>query len=48
MKFDIHPLTSELWYDVEQLFNKHGACEGCWCMSWRVRNEGFKKHGTAL
>lgn len=48
MKFDIHPLTPERWHDVERLFGKHGACEGCWCMYWRVRNKDFKKRSIAV
>lgn len=36
MPFDIRPLTSELWPALEDLFGKKGACNGCWCMYWRI------------
>jgi GNAT superfamily N-acetyltransferase len=32
----IRPLTSDLWPAFEDLFGKHGACNGCWCMYWRI------------
>lgn len=48
MKVDIHPLTPKRWHDVERLFGKHGACEGCWCIHWRVRNKDFKKRSNAV
>ncbi|HEU5141000.1 MAG TPA: GNAT family N-acetyltransferase [Bacillales bacterium] len=47
MKVEIHPLTPDRWHDVEHLFGKHGACEGCWCMHWRLRNKDFHKRGNA-
>jgi len=36
MKLDIRPLTADLWLALEDLFGKHGACNGCWCMYWRI------------
>ena len=33
---EFHPLTPELWSDLEQLFGARGACGGCWCMWWRL------------
>lgn len=36
MKLVIRPLTPELWHAFEDLFGKHGACNGCWCMYWRI------------
>lgn len=30
-----HPLTPELWPDLERLFGPNGAYSGCWCMFWR-------------
>lgn len=30
------PVTPDRWDDLEQLFGENGACEGCWCMYWRV------------
>jgi hypothetical protein len=32
----IRPLTPDLWPALEELFGKNGACNGCWCMYWRV------------
>jgi len=36
MKLVIRPLTPELWPALEDLFGKQGACNGCWCMYWRI------------
>jgi len=36
MKLDIRPLTPDLWPALEDLFGKRGACNGCWCMYWRI------------
>jgi len=35
----IYPLTPDLWPALEDLFGKHGACNGCWCMYWRIGSE---------
>jgi GNAT superfamily N-acetyltransferase len=35
----IRPLTMELWPTLEDLFGKQGACNGCWCMYWRIGRE---------
>jgi GNAT superfamily N-acetyltransferase len=32
----IRPLTPDLWPALEDLFGKNGACNGCWCMYWRI------------
>ncbi len=32
----VRPLTPELWPALEDLFGKHGASNGCWCMHWRI------------
>jgi GNAT superfamily N-acetyltransferase len=32
----IRPLTPDLWPALEDLFGEHGACNGCWCMYWRI------------
>jgi hypothetical protein len=32
----VQPLTPVLWPALEDLFGKHGASNGCWCMYWRV------------
>jgi GNAT superfamily N-acetyltransferase len=36
MALDIRPLTPDLWPAFEELFGKRGACNGCWCMYWRI------------
>lgn len=37
MNVTTRELTSALWPQFERLFGSNGACGGCWCMSWRVR-----------
>jgi len=32
----IRPLTPDLWPALEDLFGPRGACNGCWCMYWRI------------
>jgi GNAT superfamily N-acetyltransferase len=36
MKLAIRPLTPDLWPALEDLFGQNGACNGCWCMYWRI------------
>ncbi len=36
VKLRISPLTPDLWPAIENLFGKKGACNGCWCMYWRI------------
>jgi GNAT superfamily N-acetyltransferase len=36
MKLTIRLLTPDLWPALEDLFGKNGACNGCWCMYWRI------------
>ena len=36
MKLSIRPLTPDLWPVLEDLFGDKGACNGCWCMYWRI------------
>ena len=36
MKLEILPVTSDLWPALEDLFGTRGACNGCWCMYWRI------------
>jgi GNAT superfamily N-acetyltransferase len=36
MHLKIRPLTLDLWPALEDLFGKKGACNGCWCMYWRI------------
>ena len=39
-----HPLTPERWLDLEQLFGKHGANGGCWCMWWKMTSAEFTQN----
>jgi GNAT superfamily N-acetyltransferase len=36
MPLIVRPLTPDLWPALEDLFGKIGACNGCWCMYWRI------------
>ena len=36
MKIVVRPVTPELWPALVDLFGKAGACNGCWCMYWRI------------
>ena len=36
MKLTIRLLTPDLWPALEDLFGENGACNGCWCMYWRI------------
>src|SRR5579863_10512851 len=36
MKLEILPVTEDLWPALEDLFGERGACNGCWCMYWRI------------
>ena len=35
------PLTAERWDDLERLFGAQGACDGCWCMWFRLSGAQF-------
>jgi GNAT superfamily N-acetyltransferase len=39
-----HPLTRKLWRDFELLFGENGACDGCWCMYWKLRGKEFSQN----
>ena len=47
MKLTIRPLTPDLWPALEDLFGKRGACNGCWCMYWRIGSAYRKKSRDA-
>jgi GNAT superfamily N-acetyltransferase len=38
ISLDVLPLTPDLWPALEDLFGEKGACNGCWCMYWRIGN----------
>ncbi len=42
-KLSVRPLTSDLWPALEDLFGKNGACNGCWCMYWRIGTAYYKR-----
>lgn len=42
-ELEFHPLIPERWKDLEILFGKTGACDGCWCMWWRLKRSQFEK-----
>jgi GNAT superfamily N-acetyltransferase len=37
------PLTEQNWPDFEKLFGPKGACGGCWCMWWRLKQSEFDR-----
>jgi GNAT superfamily N-acetyltransferase len=43
MNLQIRPLTPDLWPALEDLFGEKGACNGCWCMYWRIGNAYRKR-----
>ena len=36
MALRVHPLTPSRWPALVDLFGVKGACNGCWCMYWRI------------
>jgi GNAT superfamily N-acetyltransferase len=36
LELRIEPLTPDRWPALEDLFGERGACNGCWCMYWRI------------
>ena len=42
LKTTFKALTIDSWNDFERLFGERGACGGCWCMYWRLRNKDFE------
>jgi GNAT superfamily N-acetyltransferase len=47
MKLRIESLTPKLWPAFEDLFGKKGACNGCWCMNWRIGREYCRRSPQA-
>jgi GNAT superfamily N-acetyltransferase len=47
MKLVIRELTPDLWPALEDLFGEQGACNGCWCMYWRIGSEYRKRPHVA-
>jgi hypothetical protein len=46
MNLNVRPLTPDLWPPLEDLFGERGACNGCWCMYWRV-GSAYRKRPRA-
>jgi GNAT superfamily N-acetyltransferase len=46
MQLKIRPLTPDLWPALEDLFGAKGACNGCWCMYWRIGAAYRKQPGN--
>jgi GNAT superfamily N-acetyltransferase len=42
MKITYKNLTESTWIDFATLFGEKGACGGCWCMHWRLRNKDYE------
>jgi GNAT superfamily N-acetyltransferase len=40
---EFYPLTEDRWSNFETLFGERGACGGCWCMWWRLKQSEFEK-----
>ncbi len=38
------PLIMDCWEDFEELFGEKGACQGCWCMYFRITSKEFNKN----
>jgi len=43
MNIKVNQLTMDLWPAFESLFGNHGACNGCWCMYWRIGADYHKR-----
>jgi hypothetical protein len=48
MKLKILPLTPNLWPALENLFGENGACNGCWCMYWRIGKSYCRGHARKI
>ena len=46
LQLTIRPLTPDLWPDLEDLFGKKGACNGCWCMYCRI-GSAYRRQSAA-
>lgn len=47
IKLHFKSLSKVTWSDFEKLFGSRGACGGCWCMYWRLKNKEFEnRKGT--
>jgi GNAT superfamily N-acetyltransferase len=46
MPLTIRPLRLDQWPALEDLFGENGACNGCWCMYWRI-GAAYRKRSRA-
>jgi GNAT superfamily N-acetyltransferase len=46
-RFVVKALMPDLWPAFEDLFGKSGACNGCWCMYWRL-GSAYRQRARAL
>lgn len=38
----VEPVTPERWPDLEEVFGRSGAVDGCWCMWFRQTSEQYR------
>jgi len=43
IELKFYPVTLSRWKDFELLFGKNGACGGCWCMYWLLKQSEYDK-----
>lgn len=43
MTLSFKPLTVDNFKDLVTLFGENGACGGCWCMWWRLKNKDYQQ-----
>jgi GNAT superfamily N-acetyltransferase len=46
MQLQVRALSADLWPALEELFGARGACNGCWCMYWRI-GAAYRKQPAA-
>ncbi len=39
----VFPIAESRWPQLEELFGPNGACEGCWCMFWRLSGREYSR-----
>ena len=47
MHITVRPLSAKLWPALENLFGDRGACNGCWCMYWRIGSDYKRRSARA-
>lgn len=46
-RLEVRALRPEDWPALEALFGERGACGGCWCMAWRLRQAEWERRRGA-